>query len=246
MKWISELNTDCQVLWKSRIIAGYDLFEAKKIMEEDAECNRNEYYYQWRAQLEWLLGNQQNAAYYWKYLSVPQLWEQGKSDIYNGNIDRALVVFELIMKHPDLGLRKADKTAFFADLGDLYRQKGDWEKAAQYYSVAWVLDGKSYIYSYLLGNAYWNLKKCQEAIPVFEAGLQNRSDPYHTDTEYFYHAFLGNCYASMGNRDAARENYLIARQILKINKDLLPQEFIESQSRWLKSLQSAINADMEP
>lgn len=246
MKWISNLNGGCQVLWKSRIIAGNDLNEARKVLENDTGCKRNELYYEWRAQLEWLLGNQQNAVYYWLYLNDPQLWSLAKNDLINGDIDQAMVIFDILLARPNLGLRGGDKIVFYADLGDLYRQKGNWEKAEQYYKVAWELDGKSYIYSYLLGNAYWNFMQCQEAIPVFEAGLKNQKRPYHTETDYFYHAFLGNCYASSGNNDAAEKHYSIAQYILDENQDRSPQEFIESQGRWLKSLQDAIKTGTEP
>ena len=250
MKWISDLSTGCQVLWKSRILAGYDLNEAKKVLDNDTGCNRNELsrepYYEWRAQLEWLLGNHQNAKNYWEHLSVPQLWLLGKSFLLNDDLDQAEAIFEIILRHPGPGLRKVDQIVLFADIADLYRQKGDWEKVAQFYKQAWELDGKSYIYSYLLGNAYWNLKQCQEAIHVFEAGLKNQKRPYHTETDYFYHAFLGSCYAASGNNDAAGKNYSIAQHILEENKDRSPQEFVELQGRWLKSLQDTINTGTEP
>jgi tetratricopeptide (TPR) repeat protein len=246
MNWVSDLSIGCQILWKSRIIAGNDLNEARKVMENDTGCNQNELYYEWRAQLEWLLGNQQDAVHYWQYLGMPQLWSLAKSNFINGDIDQAQAVFDILLSRPSLNLRAIDKIVFFTDLGGLYRQKGDWEKAAQYYKIAWELDGKSYDFSYLLGHAYWNLKQCQEAIPVFEAGLNNQSKQHHTQTDFFYHAFLGNCYATLGYNDEAKINYSVAQRILEENKDRSPQEFIESQGRWLKSLQYAINTEMEP
>ncbi len=237
MNWISKLNNGCQILWKSRIIASYDLNEARKVFENDTECAQDaffgELYYEWRGQLEWLLGNPQNARDYWEQLNVLQLWRMGKGSLLSKNLDQAEAIFGIILERPDLGLRKIDLIPLFADLAYLYRQKGDWEKTAKYYKVAWELDGKSYDYSYLLGNAYWNLNQCAEAIPVFEAGIQDQARSDQTGTDYFYHAFLGACYASLGKNEAALSNYSIAQIVLEKNKDQLPEEFIISQSRWL-------------
>jgi tetratricopeptide (TPR) repeat protein len=250
MKWISDLNTGCQILWKSRIIASIDLNEARKVFDNDTECAQNALYrgiyYEWRGQLEWLLGNPQNARDFWEQLSVLQLWRMGKGYLLSKNLDQAEAIFGIILERPDLGLRKIDLIPLFADLANLYQQKGNWEKTAKYYRVAWENDGESYGYSYLLGNAYWNLKQCAEAIPVFEAGLKDQRHTNHTETDFFYHAFLGACYASLGKNEAAQKNYSIAQHILEENKDRSPREFIESQRRWLKSLQDAINTEIEP
>ena len=124
-------------------------------------------------------------------------------------------------KNTDLALKYYNKSIelnpkyseAYNNLGNLYRQRGDYEKAINNYKQAIHFNNNFFIAYYNLGNSFKNIGKLSEAKENFKKALSIKPDFIES-----YNS-LGDIFLISGNINNALEMFLIGTGFVRFNSD---------------------------
>ena len=121
-----------------------------------------------------------------------------------GALDKAEAEFRLVLDktlemHGDYNSDKATSLRAFTGLGELYIQKGDFEKGQEYFAKALEISPEDEVAAYNVGQIFFSNQRPDEAIKYYKLAIQIKEDwskPYLR---------LGYAYLNKGDFDSALE-----------------------------------------
>ena len=135
----------------------------------------------------------------------------GSGYYYAGHLQDALKEFnEQVVENPS-------EDGGYLNIGSVYLQLGQWDKAIQYLQKALSIRPSVQAYSNL-GTAYYDLGRYQDAIPMYQKALA--LEPAHAAVM----VNLAGAYARTGQPEMASETYNRAITLLYQQLDVNPQD----------------------
>jgi tetratricopeptide (TPR) repeat protein len=209
-------DDSCLALWRSRSLAAHDLDSAQVALAQASGCSQEELVALWAGNLAWLQGKRETAIQDWSQLSDVQLVSLARSYVLKGQLERGRALLECVADRGAEGLPSVRRVQLHQTLGEVYESVGEPEQAAVEYRKAWNLGGNKYEMAFALGKAYRGLGRCEDAIDVFEAGLEDKPASLRPQLDSAYYVELGQCYALLGDGESAQHNYLLAQEVLDL------------------------------
>ena len=133
--------------------------------------------------------------------------ERGFNRIRTGDYDGAISDYNWAIKHDELNKARA-----YCNLGDVYRRKGDFDRALEKCNKAITLVPVFYYPYKIRGCVYCDRKEYEKAIEDFTKAINSLADGVEDEAAVVYD-LRGRCYRAINQEDCAASDFAKAKEL---------------------------------